>query len=216
MTASLPPFRGWPPAAIEWFRDLEANNTRAWFHAHRETYDDAVRGPFESLLAEVHDEFGDGKVARPNRDTRFSRDKSPYKLQAYATIPRPGGGGGWYVQLREDGLFVGGGLYAPDRSALAALRAAIDDERTGRALERIVAVLEADGIDLMESGALKTAPRGDPADHPRIRYLRLGHLAAGIQHPVRRWLHTAAARDRITGPWRALDSLMQWAADATR
>ena len=214
MSPSLPPFKGWPPAALDWFRDLEANNTRAWFHAHRAVYDEAVRGPFESLLAEVHDEFGEGKVARPNRDTRFSRDKSPYKLQVYATIRRAEGGGGWYVQLREDGLFVGAGLYAPDRATLTALRAAIDDERTGRELERIVSGLEAEGIELMESGALKVAPRGYPVDHPRIRFLRLGHLAAGIQHPVRRWLHTAAARDRITGPWRALTPLMQWAADA--
>ena len=71
-------------------------------------------------------------------------------------------------------------------------------------------------IELMESGALKTAPRRYPADHPRIGYLRLGHLAAGIQHPVRRWLHAGAARDRITGPWRALDPLLRWVADATR
>ena len=132
-------------------------------------YDGAVRGPLESLLAEVQDEFGEGKVARPNRDTRFSRDKSPYKLQVYATIPRAEGGGGWYVQLREDGLFVGGGLYAPDRAALAALRAAIDDERTGTGARahRGGARGRRDRADGVR--ALKTAPRGYPADHPRIR-----------------------------------------------
>jgi uncharacterized protein (TIGR02453 family) len=215
VSRELQPFRGWPPDALTWFRELEANNTRAWFQANRATYDDAVRGPLESLLAEVEDEFGEGKVARPNRDTRFSKDKSPYKLQIYATIPRAKGGGGWYVQLTEGGLFAGGGMYMPDREARAALRAAIDDDKRGRRLERIVSSLEADGLHLMEYGGLKTAPRGYPADHPRVRFLRLGHLAAGIDHPIRKWLHTTAAKDRIVDAWRKLDPLMQWAADAT-
>jgi uncharacterized protein (TIGR02453 family) len=215
VSRELPPFRGWPPAALTWFRDLEANNTRAWFQANRAVYDEAVRGPLESLLAEVEDEFGQGKVARQNRDTRFSHDKSPYKLQIYATIPRAGGGGGWYVQLREDGMFIGGGVYAPEREALAAVRAAIDDDRQGRRLERIVAELEAGGLHLMESGALKTAPRGYAVDHPRVRFLRVGHLAAGVEHPIRRWVHTAAARDRIVDAWRSLTPLMQWAAEVT-
>ena len=216
MKGELQPFRGWPPEALEWFRGLEADNSREWFQAHRDVYDDALRGPLESLLAEVQDEFGEGKVARPNRDTRFSRDKSPYKLQIYATIPRAEGGGGWYVQLREEGLFAGAGLYLPERESLAALRAAIDDDRKGRALERIVAELEAGGVELMEDRALKTAPRGYDANHPRIRFLRLGHLAAGVRFPIRRWLHTTAAKDRVVETWRALVPLMQWAADATR
>ena len=161
----------------------------------------------------MEDEFGEGSVARPNRDTRFSPDKSPYKNRAYARISRDGGGG-YYVQLSADGLFVGSGIYMPERSALAAIRAAVDDDRRGRQLERIVAGLEADGIELMEDGVLKTAPRGYAVDHPRIRFLRLVHLAAGTQFPVRKWLHTASAKDRIVEGWRRLTPLMRWAADA--
>jgi uncharacterized protein (TIGR02453 family) len=211
----MDPFTGWPPEALEWFRELEADNSRAWFHAHRTIYDAAVRGPLESLLAELADEFGDGKVFRPNRDTRFSADKSPYKLQIYAVVPRAGGGGGWYVQLREEGLYVGGGLYAPDRRALASVRAAIAADRTGRELERVVAGLEARGLELIRDGALKTAPRGYPVEHPRIELLRLGHLAAGVQHPVRRWLHTAAAKDRVVDGWHAVSPLLEWCAANT-
>jgi uncharacterized protein (TIGR02453 family) len=214
VSAELRPFTGWPREAVTWFRQLEANNNRAWFQANRPVYDDAVRGPLESLLAEVEDEFGEGKVARPNRDTRFSPDKTPYKLQIYATIPRAGGGGGWYVQLREDGLFAGGGMYMPERAVLTKIRAAIDDNRRGRRLEKIVAGLEADGIRLMEDGGLKTAPRGYSPDHPRIRFLRLNHLAAGTEFPVRRWFHTAAAKDHIVETWRALTPLMEWSAAA--
>lgn len=211
----MQPFTGWPKEAFEWFDGLEADNSRAWFHAHRATYDEAVRGPLESLLAELDDEFGDGRVARPNRDTRFSADKSPYKLRIYAIVPRAAGGGGWYVQLGKDGLFVGGGLYAPDRGQLAALRAAIAAEATGRELERIVERLRVSGYELIVDGSLKTAPRGYSVDHPRVALLRLGHLAAGVQHPPRRWLHTDAAKEHVVEGWRAVTPLLEWCAANT-
>jgi uncharacterized protein (DUF2461 family) len=73
-------FTGWPAEALRWFDDLEANNTKAWFHANRAGYDDAVRGPLEALVDDVMKEFGELRVSRPNRDTRFSRDKTPYRL----------------------------------------------------------------------------------------------------------------------------------------
>jgi uncharacterized protein (TIGR02453 family) len=209
---TLAPFTGWPPEAFRWFRDLEANNTREWFQAHRVTYDEAVRGPMEALLAEAADEFGDGIVARPNRDTRFSADKSPYKLRCYARLPQAAGT--FYVDVRVEGLFAGGGVYAPDRDGLAAIRRAIADDRTGAELEKVVAGLESDGAALLRDGALKTAPRGYRVDHPRIEYLRLPHLAGGIQWPPEPWLRTAAARDRIFAAWRSTRPLLDWAARA--
>jgi uncharacterized protein (TIGR02453 family) len=207
---SIGPFQGWPEASLTWFRELEANNTRDWFQAHRSTYDDAVRGPLEALLAEVDGEFGEGKVFRPNRDTRFSKDKSPYKTTIYAVIPHPAGPGGYYVQLRSEGLFVGGGLYGADTAQLKKVRNAIVDERTGPELAEIVAQLKAARIELMTDGALKTAPRGFPKDHPRIDLLRLPNLAGGTQHPPRAWLHTRKAKDHVVDGWRDLEPLFAW------
>lgn len=206
------PFSGWPPEALGWFRELEANNNREWFHAHRPAYDEAVRGPLESLLAEVSDEFGDAKVSRPNRDTRFSPDKTPYKNRIYAVVGRAAGGGGWYVQLREEGLFAGGGLYAPDSKTVARVRAAIADDSTGPELEEVVAVMSNAGLRLFDEGALRTAPRGYPADHPRIELLRLKMYAAGTDHAAGPWLHTLEAKGRIVEAWRAVTPLLDWLA----
>jgi uncharacterized protein (TIGR02453 family) len=201
----LKPFEGWPADALGWFRGLEENNNREWFQAHRSTYDNAVRGPLESLLAEVEEEFGDGKVFRPNRDTRFSADKSPYKLQIYAVV-----GGDYYVQLRREGLYAGGGLYAPDRDRLARVRQAIAADASGSELEGIVSTMNANGLEVMEGGALKTAPRGYPADHPRIGLLRLPHLAAGAMYSPEPWLHTPEAKDRIVDAWRGITPMLRW------
>jgi len=210
MMNTAPAFRGWPPEALDWLRGLEADNSKAWFQANRRTYDDAVRQPLESLLAELEDEFGEGKVSRPNRDIRFSTDKSPYKTQIYAIVPRPDGVASWYVQLTKDGLFAGGGLYAPERELLARVRAAIDDDRTGSQVEQIVADLRSSGIELMTDGALRTAPRGYSPDHPRIGLLRLVHVAAGRSDPPRKWLHTAVVKDRVATTWRAVTPLLDW------
>jgi uncharacterized protein (TIGR02453 family) len=205
----LEPFGGWPPEALEWFRELEQNNNREWFQAHRSTYDDAVRGPLEALLEELRDEFGDAKVTRPNRDIRFSPDKRPYKNNIYAVVAHPSGGG-WYVGLFKDGLFSGGGMHAPDPRQLAALRTAIAAEDTGSRLEEVIAHLESEGLEVIEEGALKTAPRGYPADHPRVRLLRLRNLAAGRRLEPGPWLHTAEAKDRVVHAWRAVTPLLDW------
>ena len=153
-------------------------------------------------------EFGDARLSRPNRDTRFSGDKSPYKLQIYARLDGPVGG--YYVQLRSEGLFVGGGIYMPERPTLARLREAIADEDSGAELERIVSQLEEDGEELMRDGSLRTAPRGYPIDHPRIELLRLPHLAAGRMHPAGRWLQTRRAKERVVDGWRAVTPLLDW------
>ncbi len=206
-------FRGWPQSGLDWFDELELNNDRDWFRAHKATYDHDVRGPLAALLGELADEFGAARISRPNRDTRFSADKAPYKTNIYARIDRPGGG--YYVSLDADRFFVGGGVYSPDRDRLAAVRAAIADERSGADLEQLLATLQASGARLITDGALKTAPRGYTVDHPRIDLLRLPHLAGGIEHRVGTWIHTAKAKDRVVAGWRAVTPLLDWVVAST-
>src|SRR5262249_57572890 len=101
--------------------------------------------------------WGGGRRVRRDGDTGFSSDKRPYKTAAAASIHRADGGGGYYLQLGRDGLFVGGGLYAPARDQLARARAAIADDRSGPKLEAIVRCLARSGMSLMQEGALRTA-----------------------------------------------------------
>ena len=86
-------FAGFPPEAFAWFTGLEADNSKRWFDAHRETYDTAVRGQFEAMMDDLADDLGgEVKVFRQNRDLRFSADKSPYKTRTYGVIfDRPAG-----------------------------------------------------------------------------------------------------------------------------
>ena len=92
-------------------------------------------GRWRSCSQDVADEFGEAKLFRPNRDTRFSKDKSPYKTNIAAVIYQRRGGS-VYVSLAAEGLHVGGGVYHLERPQLARLREAIDDDRTGKEIER--------------------------------------------------------------------------------
>jgi uncharacterized protein (DUF2461 family) len=105
-------FSGWPGEAVEFFEDLEEDNTKSFWQAHIETYEVSVKRPTEELLAELEPEFGAGRLFRPYRDVRFSKDKSPYKTNIAAAVGPFG-----YVTLSAKGLGVGAGMHvmAPDQ-----------------------------------------------------------------------------------------------------
>jgi uncharacterized protein (TIGR02453 family) len=203
-------FAGFGSGAVRFYQELEAHNERAWFVENRPWYESDVRAPLEYLLDDLSGEFGEGKVFRPNRDVRFSKDKSPYKLHAAAVVEGTNGSHGLYVQLSASGLMVGGGAYVLGGDELARLRAAIDDDGAGSELERIVADLRAAGAETGAHETLKTAPRGYPKDHPRIGLLRQKGIIGWWEHAPGRWLQTAAARDRVAEGWRTLEPLNAW------
>lgn len=197
-------FAGWPIEAIEFYEGLEADNSKVYWQDHRAVYDRHVKAPMEELLAELADEFGAGKVFRPYRDVRFSADKTPYKTNCAATI------GSGYISFSADGLSVGGGLYMPDPKALARYREAVDNEKSGVELVKIVAALRKEGYDTMAHEVLKTAPKGYPKDHPRIELLRYKGIAMMKTWPVGAWLGTRKAKDRVVTTLRAGVPLNQW------
>jgi uncharacterized protein (TIGR02453 family) len=198
-------FRGWPVEAIEFFEGLEADNSRTYWHAHKPIYDTAVRAPMQELLHELEPTWGEGRIFRPNRDVRFSRDKSPYKTAIAATLT-----GGGYIQFSADGLATGSGLYRPAPDQLARLRAAIDDDATGKQLVRIVATARKAGVEITAHDTLTTAPRGYAKDHPRIELLRQKGVIAWRQFPIGAWLGTARAKDRVVAFLQAAKPLNTW------
>jgi uncharacterized protein (TIGR02453 family) len=203
-------FTGFPPEALAFYEGLDADNSKAYWHAHRETYEDCVREPLELLVAELAPEFGAAKVFRPYRDVRFSKDKRPYKSHA-AAIARHDGhtSAARYVEVSAKGLRLGGGMWEPDRTRLERIRRAIDDDASGGELERIRAKLETHGLTLT-APELKTAPRGYPKDHPRIDLLRRKRYGALVQPGTGPWLHDRRALDRVRSTWRELAPLLDW------
>jgi uncharacterized protein (TIGR02453 family) len=198
-------FRGWPAEAIEFYEGLEADNSKTYWQEHKAVYEEVVRGPMDALLTELAPEFGEGRIFRPYRDVRFSKDKSPYKTSIAATLAKGG-----YISLSAEALGAGSGLYMPAPDQLDRYRRAVADDRSGRRLLEIVSTLRKRGIVVDAHDVLKTAPKGYPKDHPRIELLRYKGLISWKQWPIGAWLGTRKAKDRLVGFLRASKPLKDW------
>jgi uncharacterized protein (TIGR02453 family) len=209
-TVSAVGFTGWPVEAIEFYEGLEDDNSRTYWQAHKAVYDQSVKRPMEELLSELEAEFGPGKLFRPYRDVRFSNDKTPYKLSCAAHLA------GGYVSVSADELFVGSGLHMPMADDLKRYRAAVDADRSGRELERIVAALRKAKYDVGAHESVKTAPRGYAKDHPRIELLKLKGIVMSKAWAVGGWLGTRKAKDRVVATLVAARPLNAWIADHVR
>jgi uncharacterized protein (TIGR02453 family) len=169
---------------------LAANQTKAWFEAHRGIYEREVRSPAIMLVEQVAAAFaqrelpltGDAKrsLFRINRDVRFSKDKSPYKTHAGLVWMRPGfkklSPGIVYLHIADDGCFVAAGFYGLERPVLGAVREAIRCE--GARFTAAVAEAQKAGLHLDLSDSLTRPPRGfeDVADPALAAAIKARHL----------------------------------------
>ena len=184
------------------FRGLELDNSRRYFEAHRDQYETEVRGPMEALAAELSPVLGPVKLFRINRDVRFSADKSPYKTNVAAVVGR------LYIHLDARDFFVATGAHMPDNAWLTRYREAVAGP-AGADLERTVERLRLGGLNV-GGNPLKTAPRGYPADHPRIEMLRWREVGTGRSFGLEPWIATPAARERVLEAWEAMRPLSDW------
>ncbi len=204
-------FRGIPEAALDFYDDLELDNTRSFWAEHKETYDTAVRGPMTALAAALEDEFGTARVFRPYRDVRFAKDKTPYKTHQGVFVAKAPSTG-FYVQVSAPGVRVGAGFYEASGPRLARIREAIADDRRGTELERLLAGLVGAGWTL-GGDRLKTAPRGYDVAHPRIELLRHRSMTLGRSYGFEPFIHTPELLDRVRADWREAAPFVQWVVD---
>jgi len=169
---------------LDFLSGLKEHNNKPWFEEHRADYERA-RERFESFVDQLILEYGGSEdfggvtakdcVMRIYRDTRFSKDKSPYKTSMGATLA-PGGKKstrlGYHLNLqpRNESL-IAGGLYMPSPEQLAGFRKAIDQDAA--AFKAILNDREFKKyFGSLEGEKLKTAPQGYSGEHPEIELLR--------------------------------------------
>ncbi|WP_406047515.1 DUF2461 domain-containing protein [Kribbella sp. NBC_00889] len=204
-------FTGFPAAALDFYDDLEMDNSKTYWTAHKQVYEESVKAPMTALLAELEPEFGPAKLFRPYRDVRFARDKSPYKTHQGAFID-VAPSTGWYVQVAAPGVRVAAGFYEASSERLARVRAAIDDDRRGKQLEKLLAKLTATGWTV-GGDKLKTSPRGYDPEHPRIDLLRHKSLTVSKSYGFEPVIHTPELAALIRADWKATRSLLTWLSD---
>ena len=197
-------FKGFPPEATRFFKQLARHNNRDWFQAHKDVYEHACREPMKDLLDELGPKFGAGHVMRINRDLRFSRDKSPYRTHIAAGFRDS------YVNLSPQGLYIGAGIYKPEPVALQRYRSAVDSAASGPKLQSIVASLRRKGYKVDTHQRLASTPRGYAPDHPRLDLLQMKDIFAGKMFPAGRWLSTRQTFERVKKVMTDTLPLVEW------
>jgi uncharacterized protein (TIGR02453 family) len=175
------------PALFRFLEELQANNERDWFNANKARYESEVRNPSlrfitdfggplakisRRLLAEARP-IG-GSLMRVHRDTRFSKDKAPYKTNVGIHFRHDAGkdvhAPGYYLHLATDNVFLGAGMWHPDPPALAKIRDALVDDPD--AWKRIIAGKAFNSSFELSGESLKRPPQGYDAAHPLIEDLK--------------------------------------------
>ncbi len=204
-------FTGFPAEALTFYAGLEADNSRTYWLEHKAVYDRQVKGVMLELAGALGDRFSPVYLFRPNRDVRFSKDKSLYKTACGAVHERDGGAID-YVQISSQGLFVATGMYQLAKDQLERFRLALADDDAGPAFSAAAAAVAVGKVELRPGiePPLKRAPRGFAPDHPRIEWLRWKGAIGAKEVGAPRWIHTAAAAKRIIDMWDAAEPLNQW------
>jgi uncharacterized protein (TIGR02453 family) len=184
------------PDTLRFLRSLKRNNRRDWFQPRKDRYDAHVRAPMLALidrLAVDFRKFAPEMVASPKtsmyriyRDTRFSDDKTPYKIQAAASFRwrglDKGRGAGLYLEVGPSWTWMGGGFYAPESQDLVRIREHIAE--TWPEIHKTVrtsAFTRAFGT--LDGETLTRVPRGYAKDHPAAAYLKHRNFLAGREFP---------------------------------
>lgn len=175
-------------STIQFLKELKKNNRKEWFDANRSRFESA-REDFETFAADIIRKFGriDETIAhleprattfRQHRDVRFSKDKSPYKVNMGMYLSKGGRKGiqaGYYFHLEPGGSMAGGGLWLPMAPELKKVRQEIDynwDEFRKLVQSKKFKAVFGD----LESGddvKLSRPPKGYEADNPALEYLKL-------------------------------------------
>ena len=193
----FPPFTGFPREGVAFLRKLKRNNTREWFNEHKSEYEEMVKLPMQSLIVSLRphfERFAPEIEANPKRslfriyrDTRFSKDKTPYKTHAAAHFVVRGTskglvGSGYYVHIEPGECFIGGGIYMPDGPQLKAIRTAIS--KRAKDFRSVISQKEfVKRYGAIQGDTLTRMPKGFEDDDPMAEWLKLKQFFVGASMP---------------------------------
>jgi uncharacterized protein (TIGR02453 family) len=217
-------FTGFPPETLTFLAGLKENNNKEWFAGHRADYDasveaakafvDAVGPQLKTFAPAINFEAKIGaSLQRPNRDTRFSKDKRLYKEQIDLWFWHGDKKGfdlpGYFLRIEPDFTYVATGMMHILPPALFRFRDALDADRSGEALVATIDRINALGRYQVGYPSRKSLPKGYAKDHPRAEYLLYESLWGHLRIPPEAILRSDFA-DITVAAWRDLAPLTEW------
>lgn len=205
--SKVTPFNGFSRDTVRFYRELTKHNDRAWFEAHKGVYKEKVLAPAVEFVLAMDERLrrvapgiiadprtnGAGSIFRIYRDTRFSKDKRPYKTYLgiffWEGSRKKTENPGFYFQLEPGGVMLGAGAYMLTKPDLESFRKAVVHKTRGPALARAITKVARKGYDIGGSH-YKRVPRGFDPEHPNAEFLRFNGLYAYTKEKVPAELYT--------------------------
>ncbi|MCO4772833.1 MAG: DUF2461 domain-containing protein [Deltaproteobacteria bacterium] len=216
-------FAGFSTTTLDFLRGLAAHNDKGWFDANKKAYKSGFTADAKAFVSALGEHMAEmapdlhaeprvnGSIFRINRDTRFSKDKTPYKthmdLMFWLGEGRSRECAALFFRMGPDSLHVGGGLHMFDKPVLEAFRASV----TGAGAAELDALVA--GLDGYTLGAedYKRVPRGYDAEHPHAHWLKHKSIHAGLTlDPLPEELTTDQAVEFVAGHFERLLPLTRW------
>lgn len=182
---------------MKFLRGLKKNNDREWFEARRDVYERALKQPMLAFVEAINAQMAAfapehvrpaNKIAmRIYRDTRFSKNKAPYKTQIAAWWARRGmektSGGGYYMHINPQEVLVAAGVYMPEREQLLKIRTWMAENH--EAYRKLLkTAMKGNGLSLSATDALTRMPKGFAAEHPADELLRAKNWGVSVRLPA--------------------------------
>jgi uncharacterized protein (TIGR02453 family) len=188
-------FNGFPREFAVFLRGLAENNNREWFGKHREDFRKYCVEPSFSFIDALGSELKkhvknltyeakvDRSLFRIYKDTRFSRDKAPYKIHLgilfwLEYFPAKHENPGFYVQLERENLFLATGSWFLIPPVLEEYRLALQDKKLGKEFDGILKKFKDERVDIVGENPLKQTPKGFPKDHHFAEYAKFRGIYA--------------------------------------
>lgn len=218
-------FEGFTKETIQFLHDLDQHNHKEWFDAHKYVYETQVMKLaklFVEAMGETLKTITPGinaipsvnkSIRRINRDTRFSKNKRPYKnhldFQFWEGGDKAEDGSGFWLRIEPNQICVAAGMcgFAPD--SLTKFRHAILEDKSGNELVKALQKAEKEGFNI-EGEQYKTVPRGFDNDHPRSAWLKYTALTAGKPQPIPHEIYTQKFTGFLLKEYKKLLPIHQW------
>jgi uncharacterized protein (TIGR02453 family) len=223
---SEPRFSGFPRECVKFYRELKANNSKSWFTEHKDEYNEYVLEPARLFVVEMGERLRalspaiqadpriDKSIFRIFRDTRFSKDKSPYKTHLGIWFWEGSGDrmecSGFYMHVEPPNLMLAAGLYRFPAHVVDEYRHSVVDGVHGVALEKAVRAVTRNPDCRVGKESFKRVPRGFDPDHKRANYLRHDTLYCWTESRIPKELYSETALDYCFREFRSFLPLHEW------
>lgn len=221
-------FTGFSKETVSFYRELVAHNDKRWFESHKADYQEHVIAPALAFVTDMSARLrsmapgivpdtrtnGAGSIFRIYRDTRFSRDKLPYKTHLGILLwdgrAKKMESRGFYFHVEPPNMMLAVGMYQFTPGQLRAYREAVADPKSGAALSRAVKKVTGNPGCAIGEPHYKRVPRGYEPDHPRAELLRYSGMGGVAEGRIPKEFTKPALLDYCLDRWKQMMPLYRW------